>query len=281
MLAFTLNSTILNPQFAVNEVEKLDIAAAAHEILEEQLPPDNIYFSAIDKTLDDVEPWMRQQLNEAIFTGYDYLLGRNSLFYLTISTDTLRQHLTENIKQAYIQSAPPEYTQLPAAEKEILLDEIEQQIETMVPPVLEIDQAMIGEDGIQIMTMLRDIFGFIHTGYFILIAVSLVLILLIILILHMVKDATRSLGIIFLIDGALSLIAFLIVKQFAPGLIPLSDLPLRIQSWIPQVINDVLTPWGVFSIILLSAGIVLVVFSFFYFRMRGTSAYVPAQDGNA
>ncbi len=32
-LAFTVNSTILNPQFVLNEVEKLDVTAVAQQIV--------------------------------------------------------------------------------------------------------------------------------------------------------------------------------------------------------------------------------------------------------
>jgi len=77
--AFTLNSTILNPDFVTSQLDKLDVSLLAEEIISEQ--EDEEAFSeeletALIDTITKLEAPVKEQLGAAIGETYDYLLGR-------------------------------------------------------------------------------------------------------------------------------------------------------------------------------------------------------------
>jgi hypothetical protein len=265
MLALTINSTALNPQFMIAEAKKLDIASVAKEILADQLPSDyRDYLPAMDNTIDEVKPWINQQTNYVINAAYDYLLGKTESFSLTIATDPIKPSLVNNMTKAYLQSPPPEYRQLSAVEQQRYVAEFRQEYMDSIPPTVEVNQNIIGAGGMDALRQAREIIGYIRTAYFGLIGFCVLLILLIILILRQVKGATRSIGIIFLITGAYTVASFFVGRLVIPGAIPMNDLPSHISVWLPGFINDLLTPYEIISLSLLIVGIILFVFSFFY-----------------
>ena len=50
-------------------------------------------------------------------------------------------------------------------------------------------------------------------------------------------------------------------KTIALSQIPTADLPTRVQTLIPQLVNDVLSPLQIFSLGCLIAGVVLIIVS--------------------
>ena len=77
--AFTLNSTILNPNFISAQLDKLDVSSLAEELISEQ--EDEEEFSkeletALIDTITKLEVPVKEQLGAAIDETYDYLLGR-------------------------------------------------------------------------------------------------------------------------------------------------------------------------------------------------------------
>ena len=262
-LIFTLNSTILNPQFMVDEVEKLDLATAVREILTDQVLLDDAYIAAINETLLDLKPWINQQISDAIYTVYDYLSGESEDISFTVPMETLKLKLVDNLAQAYLRSPPPEYARLPASEKERYLANIRQQTLDTVPAKIEVNEINLGADIFQALRQAREIINYIRTGYFALIGSVVVLIVLVVFILREAKSISRSLGIIFILAGAISVAAFLILKSAIVGMTLSYDIMPEFQAWMPVVINDVLSPWGVFGFSFLACGIILLAISFF------------------
>jgi len=270
--AFTLNNTVLNPKFTADQVSHLDIPANVRYFMAQQLHEgESVYLAAIDKTLSEMEPWTEEHLDRAVYAGYDYLLGKTDSFYLAIPTEPLKQNFAKNLTLAYEQSPPPEYDGLSSTQKAVYLSQIEQQIDSLIPAVLEIDRNFIGDDAAQTLEQAKSIVSYIRTGYFVLIAVSLVLIFLAIFIVKEVKTVASSLGIILLSSGVISLAVSLLFKKYIPGLVPAGDLPPQMQLWLSQFISNVLSPWSIFSIIILAAGIILLVFTFLYCKHRGNT----------
>ena len=264
-LAFTINSTVLNPQFIVAEIEKLDITTTLQEILAAQMPSeDKTYLMGLNQSVIELKPWITEHISEVIHSGYDYLLGSTDTLQITISTEPVKQSLIKNLTQAYVQSPPPEYLQLSPNDRANYLNQIQQGITQAIPTTLEINQATIGPDNMRVVQQAKDDISYFHTGYFYLLAFSLILILLMIWIMREVKGATRVLGIIFLIDGALSMVVFLVCKQVIPGMIPMSNFPSQIQTWLPQVARDLLAPWGMYNLAILAIGVILLVVSFIF-----------------
>jgi len=56
-LALTLNLTILNPDFTVSELDRLDIPSLTKDLLSQQIPQDVPYIAeVVDNTIADLEP---------------------------------------------------------------------------------------------------------------------------------------------------------------------------------------------------------------------------------
>ncbi len=85
-LGFTINGTILNPEFIRTEVEELDILALVQEFVNQPtgeiqngaggLPKE--LDTAVTDTVTQLEPLLREQITAATDLTYDYLLGKRA-----------------------------------------------------------------------------------------------------------------------------------------------------------------------------------------------------------
>lgn len=272
-LALTLNQTILNPDFATSQVNKLDVSSLAEEFLSEQISPEGeqeLIAGAINDTIADLEPWIKEQINAVIYSGYDYLLGRSPSLSAEIPTSPLKESLGENLRTAFYQSLPPELAGASQAEIDAYFDQYYQQFSGQIPAEFEIDEDMIGPE---VMTSLEEARQYINTfqaGFKALIALILVLIAGIALIHRQVKGATRQLGITGLVYGIPEYIGVLVAKRFVEEQLGQfagqATFPTSLQAWLPQITEDFLAPLEMFSLGILIAGIALLAVSFVYKR---------------
>jgi len=73
---FMVNSTILNPDFVVSELDRLDVSSLVGEFFTIEAPPEVPYLDeAIDETIAGIKPLVKEQVSVAIYSIYDYLLG--------------------------------------------------------------------------------------------------------------------------------------------------------------------------------------------------------------
>jgi len=269
-LALTINQTILNPDFVVSEVNKLDISSLAGEFLSEQLPSgqipqgEELMAEVLDDTIADLEPWIKEQLNTAIYSGYDYLMGRSQSLSLVISTEPLKESLKDNLKPVLIQSIP-ELASLPSAMIDAAYDEYYQQFSEQIPPTFDLSENITPE----VMSTLEEVrqyISYFQIGYKALIAFILVLIAGIILIHRQVRSATRQLGITFLTYGIPGYVGIFVFKNFAGAqmaqLMTQPGLPPSLQAWLPEFLNDVLAPLEMFTLGILIGGVALLIASF-------------------
>jgi len=273
-LVLTINQTILNPDFVVSQVDKLDIPSLTGEMLSQQIPqfevtsPYEPYVAEVmDDTIADLEPWMKEQARGSIYSIYDYLEGRSQSLSLTISLEPVKDTLKQNLRETILNSPPPELQELPPDAIEQFLDEAYRQIDEQIPAVqgievVEVDQGTLGLSFEQI----RQAIGYFHLGYNALIGFILLLILGIVLINREVRGSTRSLGSTFLTCGIFSYADVFIVKYIADTQLAQADMPVYLQAWIPQLIKDALAPLEMYSIGLLVVGVALLVVSFVYKR---------------
>ena len=134
-IVFMLNQTILNPDFVVSQVNKLDIASIAGDMLSEQITQGQEFLAGVvDDTIADLEPWLKEQTRNITYSAYDYLEGRSQNLSLVVSLEPMKESLRENLREAVLQSPPPELAGLPPAEIESHLDEYYQQISQGIPP---------------------------------------------------------------------------------------------------------------------------------------------------
>jgi hypothetical protein len=101
-LAYLVHSTALSPRFVTSQVDKVDVSALARDVAEKQisgkLPEEALFIKeAVYKVIDDQEPWLKKQLDGAINTGYDFLLGKSNRLEFDISLKDLKADLKDSL----------------------------------------------------------------------------------------------------------------------------------------------------------------------------------------
>jgi len=301
-IAFMLNSTLLNPDFVTSEVDKIDVSALVIEMAEEQIGeqlPEEAFFlkEALYGVVSDQEPWLKEQLNAAIYTGYDFFLGKSERLDMIISLEPLKENLRDSLKEAFLQSLPatlsdlppelsglfpeladlpPELSDLPLSDlspelaglltdiTDQLFDQYYQEFAGQIPSEFAFDESSIPPEVMEQMIMARQYIGYFQTGYYYLIGFMVLLVLGIILINRNVRGTTRSLGIALLIYGALEFAGVYVARNFMPASLPLPDILSSLQMWLMGLFGDLLAPLQMFSLGVLIGGVVLLVVSFVY-----------------
>ena len=286
-LTSTLRNTVLSQEFAVSLIEELDIPPLAGAFIKEQLtqeipeemePLVEYLDEPLDDTLTELEPWMKEQLSAAADPILDYLLGESQSLSVVIPLEPVKESLGNNLRQAFVQSPPPELSGMSQSALELLFDEIYQAYSAQIPSTFEFDESLLGaETPAEIAEALAEAEMMLEEGreyvaqfqliYKALIGFMVLLVIGIVLIHHQVKGATRELGIIFATYGVLEYAGIFIAKYFTGKQI--ADFPLippSLQEWLPQFTSDFLAPLEMFSLGLLIGGVVLIVVSFVYKR---------------
>ncbi len=258
-----LATTISNPQFVINESEKLDISTAIGEYLADQMSIDRSYATAINLTTSEQETWIRYQMGLAIRECYYFWKGKIDTIDITLNLDPLRNSLADNLTRVYRDSPPADYQKLSPSEQASFVANARQDILDAVPSTLEINEANLGEDIMSGFRQVKDLLSLINKGLWILAGAAIVLVILLVLISRKGKIMLRSAGAVLIPAGVLTVLLITILRtMLLPNLYP-SDLIPELQVWIPGVVNDVLQPALVLGWVFLSVGIILVGVSFF------------------
>jgi len=272
---FALRSTLLDPDFVVAQVEKLDIAALTEEVaafqLSGQVPAESAFLEeALYSAIAENEPYLKEQAGAAIRSGYDYLLGKSDRLNMVISLEPLKGDVKAKLWQAFQQnqeSLSPEVAALPPEMLEQYFEEFYQQFEAEIPSEFVIDESDVPLDVMDVANILRENARNIDTAYYGLIALMVVLVAGIILLHRSVKGATRELGITFLIYGIIEYAGVWATQRYLPTL-PMPDMPPSLQTWLNGFINDLVAPMQILGIGLMVGGAVLIIVSIVYPRLR-------------
>jgi len=272
-IAFMLDNTLLAPEFVVTQVDRLDVSALARELTEEQisgqLPPEAEFLEeALYSTIADHEPWLKEQVSAGIYSFYDFLLGKSDRLSLIISLEPLKESLRDDLRQIFMQSLPPELSDLPQAEIEQYFNQYYQQFAGQIPSTLEFDESSIPPEVMAQIIQVRQGISYFQSGYYALIGFMVLLVLGIILINRNVRSTTRGLGVPLLTYGALEYAGIWATKYLAPTYLSLAEVPSSLQAWLSQLVDDFLAPLEMFSLGLLVGGVVLLIVSFVYKRGR-------------
>lgn len=307
-LAQILRNTMLTPDFVTSLVEGMDLAALAPETVSEQLaeeiPEELEYLSRyIDDAVVELESAIKQEISAAADPVLDYLLGERTTLSVVISLEPVMESLENSLRQAFLESPPAEYADLTQNELNQLFDRYFAELTRDMPSTLEPDDVLFpaelpaqiadslaaAEDGLEQarqdiaeaiteaeegLEQAREHVSQFQTYYYILIGWLALLVLAIVLINREVVGATRWLGINFLIYGAIAAVGNLLLKNFATDRLALlmtePDIPLALQTSMLQFLNDFMGPLQMLSIGIAAAGVVLIVVSFVYPRLRQT-----------
>jgi hypothetical protein len=260
-IALTINHTILNPDFVISEIDKLDIQSIIIEQVKSQLPEEVPYMAEIfDEVAAELKPWLKEQTTRVIYAGYAYLEGDEEL-NIVIPLEQVKTSIKDNLAQAMRKSPPPELEGLPQDQVEFLIALACAQVDSQVPQQFEINEALLGADIVTQLQKAREIVAYIKLGYKALIGLSALLVLLIALIQWWrAKPIARFTGIAFTIAGVISLIVALVARLIIFQIIP-ADIPAELTALLPQLISDISHPLLIYGIGILAAGIGLIVLS--------------------
>jgi len=269
---FTINQTFLNPDFTVSQLEKLDTASIAKDIVRGQilshatipifLPIETFFTGAVDETITDLKPWLNEQTREVTYSFYNYLEGKSQNLSVVIPLEPVKVQLKNNISEAVLTSPPPGLTDLPPATIERYLEPFYAQI----PSSFELNEAWLGPQNMAQIDQLRQIVSHFDTVYYALLGFILLLILAIILIKREVRGSTRSLGITLLSCGIVSYGGVWLAKNAIGAQSALPQVPVYLQSWLPRLMADILSPLELYSMVLAGVGVALLIVSFAYRR---------------
>jgi len=261
-LTFTINATILNTDFVMSELDKLGVSSLLKEQLGstfiDQIPQQVRPWAqdAIDATLDD--PRFMEQMRDVIVSAQDYLKGETENLTLVIQTEPMIEIFTANLAEEIQQSPPPELAGITPTELNQLLN---QYIGPMLPS--EIDFADFFPQIMGILAQVKQYVGYIQIAFKASLVASILFVVGIVLILRQVKGITRKLGVTFTVYGAVWYAGIFAAKQFlAPQLSQLGfGLPTQLQSMIPRLLDDAVSPLKMFTLGFLIAGVVLLIIS--------------------
>jgi len=260
-IALTINHTILNPDFAISEIDKLDVQSIIVEQVKSQLPEDVPYMAEIfDEVAAELEPWLKEQTSEVIYAGYAYLEGDEEL-NIVIPLEQVKASIKDNLAQAMRESPPPELEGLPQEQLELVIALACAQVDSQISQQYEINEARLGTEIVTQLQKAKEIIAYIRLGYKVLIGLSALLVLFIALIQWWrPKPIARFIGIAFTIAGVISLIGALVAKSIVFQIIP-ADIPAELTALLPQLISDISHPLLIYSIGILVVGIGLIVLS--------------------
>lgn len=277
-LALVLNNSIFDPELAISILNDLDLSFLVEVLIREQIPIEQwLGGFPIEPYLDDVatelEPWIKGQASNAIRPIYDYILGQGQSPELIISLEPVRESLENTLRQAFLESPPPELAGLSVAQLEQEFDRLYSEFSTEIPSAVIFDPldpeipAQVADalaEAEAALSQARNYIGYSQAGFGTLIGFILLLIAGIILITRQVKGSSRILGITLLAYGVFALVASFIATNIVRTQVVPPDIPSSIQTWLSGLISSSIAPLQIFCIVLIVAGVALLVVSFIY-----------------
>jgi len=279
-LASTIRHDVLSTEIITSLIDEMDIASIASEMVREQLPEDipeelEPLAEQADEIIADLEPTIKAELIAAAEPIADYLLGQSQSLSIEISLEPMTVELEDTLRETILESPPPELAGLPPAEIEWRLDEYLGEMTGMMPSTIELDETVFppemptqiaeslakAEDS---LAQVREYVGYLQLGYKILIGVIVVLIIGIVLLNLQVRSATRKLGTIFTIYGAIEFAGIFVARYFAGKQLAQLDMPAYFRQLLPRLVNDFSAPLLWFSLGFLIVGVALLIVSFVY-----------------
>jgi hypothetical protein len=267
-LIISLNLTILNPDFVTAELQKLDVYSTVIEQAKTMLPSQQyISTETIDELVSELEPWFEEQANTVIHAVYAYIEEDRQLNVI-ISLEPVRAAVKEKVREAMINSLPPELQGASQSQIDAFMSQVYSGIDSVIPSSFVLNEAVAGSQVITQLEQAKQIVGYIDTAYKALIIAAVVLVLLIALA-HwwQPKLITRSIGITFILVGAACIVGSLfdvLLAQALSRLVGESSILLGLQSKLPQLASDLTSPVRMYGIGFLVSGVVLVVISFLF-----------------
>lgn len=281
---FVLKDTLLDPDFVAVQVDRLDVSSLARELTEGQfsgqMPAEvKALEEALYGAIADNEPQLKEQARSAIYSFYSYLTGESDRLNVSISLEPVKENLRDRMWQYFQQNLPPQLFGLPRAMVEQYFDDYYQGLSASIPAEYFIDETSLGPEAMAQIEQARQYLSYVRIGYYALLGFMALLVLGIILINRRVKDTTRRLGVPLLTYGAFEYAGIWVARYLTPKYSTMAGVPPSLQSWLTQLVDDLLAPLEIFSLGLLVSGIVLLIVSFVYKPRHAEEVPITEEGG--
>jgi hypothetical protein len=291
-IAQALVDSILAPDLTISIIESTDLTPLLEELISEMLKGSDLplglsyesYEPYIADMAADLDPWVKEQAATVISPVYDYILGQSQTLDITISLNTFKEILRDNLKQAFLKSPPAEYKGLSQAELEQTFNTLFEKFTVDLPSTVSIDEEFItSEAEIQITDSLveaeealaesQEGIRIFNLVFVLLIILVLVLVGGIILIYREVKGSALNLGLVSLIYGVALLITHTTSLRIARDFIMQQDISssIAIREWLIQMSTSSLFPLQILYIVFIIIGIALLAVYLAYRQRQNTA----------
>ncbi len=262
-IILTANLTILNPDFVLKEMDKVDIYSRIFDEIKSRFS-DNELEPIFDRALEELKPWFEEQADTVIHASYAYLKEGKEL-NITISLEPVRDVVKEAVADSASSYLPSGYDQVMPGLFDSILDQIYGEITSFIPSEFIITENILGPQITPYVQQARQLITYMKLVYILCVFLAILAVLLLAL-LHRwaLKPVARAAGASFVLAGAGSTVMVLLlrftnaaVSQFASE----ADAMFGVQQVLAQIIKDATTPLLIYGICFLAAGIGLIVLS--------------------
>ncbi len=273
--AVTLNFTLLNPGFVKSEVKQIDIQSVAQSALKNQLSAYmQPYLNNVGALIPKIKPWLDSQTDYVIDWSYRYLKDPSAQLNIVVETVSIKPVVIKWVADTYLSTLTPTQTQ--SADVSLISQQITQTLNSVWPATINLNADTLGGDTMRVLAQIKKGIEIWQTTFYLMCVLTALWIVCIIVILRKTKEFLRMLGIIFTIEGVLGVPLFYFML-YLPKNIFVAAAPDSMRTWLTKLLNDLLTPWGIYSGCFLIAGIVLLVFSF---SLRQPAEHPPVTTVN-
>jgi hypothetical protein len=305
-LKSTLRQTILSDSTVSEVLNNLDYTTMTKNIVMEYIGgplAEGITLSdaQIDQVVDALQPSIKTAFSDAAGTFADYLTGTNLNFSLEMLFAPALQTLRTVAKQAFFAQLPKVFQGESQAELDSAFEQFYTNLVGSIPTTYEVNSSDIGistaadiasaiDNAQKSLTTARDNIDTasrdyatdlqnarpyvrdFQIGFICLIVLIVLLISGIILICRNVKNSCRDLGIVFLIYGAFELAGVLIAKHIATAQIAKANISQSLNNIPGMILRDFTSPLQTISLVCLIGGIVLLVVSIIYPKLKSAKS---------
>ncbi len=252
-----------------NSVNNLDFTATLSKFIEQQgsgvsgLDNNIITPQAAANVMTKLEPQIKQQLDAAIISGYDFFLGKTGKLSIVVSLQGIKTDLRDPLLQAFNQNLPAELRGQSSAQVQAYFDQFYQGLIAEIPAELRFDQSNISPSDMKAVLMVKQDIGYFQLGYKLLFVFMLIVVAGIVLLNFQLRAASRTLSVTLLTYGVFEYGGILLGRYLVPQYLSApSGVPPALWSWLTVLIDDLFQPLATFSLICLAVGAVLLVVSF-------------------
>lgn len=314
-LKSVIRQDVIDKELITEIINSIDITTLIKDMLDEQLEmelPQGIALSSdeIDQTITAAIPDIKSGLISSADSVADFITGVRSDLNITILWKSSLVTTKPIVKQAFLRQLPAELEGASQTQIDQAFEVYWASAQSDIPTGFEIDTTTLGEDvpqsiedlfteaqdglteardaldeaNISIQDALDEVRPYINIFWIIfwgLLGLILIIIAGIVLIHRSVKDATRDLGINFIVYGALNLAGVLIARftvgrpAFIMGFVEY-DMPETVSNLTSIFVQRLIQPIFIFTLICLIIGIILLVFSFVYPRIKPSGTAVDS-----